>query len=207
MRIFEKFISPEDLKAVQDYLATIKFNTKEDHVPLHDGLFAEDGTKFDIHTRGEMPDHILEVFSKYSKGMYEGVLRYTSEEYHPPMFSKHYIARYRPGSYSNAHFNMEKPEGTYGSYLVWQNPISGGRITFPNYEANGKVGLDFIATPGDLIVFEETEKDTRGIQEILEGEMFISEAWMGKKGQHWMQNRSSYEETEWDDWEIKGFHE
>ena len=67
MKIFEKFILSEDLKIVQDYIQTIKFNTKEDHVPLHDGLFAEDATKFDIHTRGEMPDHILEIFSESTR--------------------------------------------------------------------------------------------------------------------------------------------
>lgn len=201
MKIFEKFILDEDIKIVQDYIKTINFNTKEDHDPLHDGLFAEDGTRFDIHTRGEMPDYILDIFSKYSKGMYEAVKKITTEEYHPPMFSKHYIARYRPGSYSEPHFNMEKPMGTFGSYLVWQNPEVGGRISFP------KLGLEFVATPGDLILFEESEEDRRGITEIVSGNLFLSEAWMGKKGQLWMTNRTPYDEVEWDDWEIKGFYE
>ena len=89
MKIFEKFILPEDLKIIQKYLETIKFNTKDDHVPLHDSLFAEEGTRFDIHTRGEMPDYILQIFSKYSKGMYDAVMGLVTDEYHPPMFSKH----------------------------------------------------------------------------------------------------------------------
>lgn len=199
MKIIKNFISDTDLKTVQNYLSTIKFHTKEDHVPLHDNLFAEEGTRFDIHTRGEMPDYILEIFSKYSKGMYESVLEDVRDEYHPPMFSKHYIARYRKGSYSEPHFNMDKPLGTYGSYIVWQNPKIGGHIVFP------KQVLDFVANPGDLIIFEESEKDLRGITEIVDGDMFISEAWMGKKGQLWMANRTPYEQVEWDDWEIKGF--
>jgi len=201
MKIFEKFITEEDLKVVQEYIETIKFNTKEEHVPLHDSLFAEEGTRFDIHTRGEMPDHILQIFSKYSKGMYEAVIKDETDEYHPPMFSKHYIARYRPGSYSEPHFNLDKPKGTYGSYLVWKNPEIGGKIVFP------KLGLEFVATPGDLIIFKESEEDVRGITEIIKGNMFVSEAWMGKKGQLWMANRTPYEEVEWDDWEIKGFYE
>jgi hypothetical protein len=85
--------------------------------------------------------------------------------------------------------------------LVWQNPVLGGKIRFP------KQGLEFYLTPGDLVVFEESEEDIREITEILEGDMFLSEAWMGKKGQHWMENRTSYEDTDWEDWEIKGFHE
>lgn len=201
MQIIGNFINADDLKTVQDYITTIKFNTKEDHDPLHDALFANEGTQFDIHTRGEMPDYILEIFSKYSKGYYDIIQSQVEFDYHPAMFSKHYIARYRAGSESQPHFNMEKPEGTYGSYIVWQNPKSGGHITFPNRK------FEFVATPGDLIIFEEKEEDSRGITKILDGDMFISEAWMGRKGQLWMPNRFSYEEVEWDNWEIKGFYE
>jgi hypothetical protein len=65
MKIYEKFICSEDLQAVQDYIKTIKFNTQDDHVPLHDNLFEKIGNKFDIHTRGEMPDHNQEVKKIY----------------------------------------------------------------------------------------------------------------------------------------------
>lgn len=201
MKIIANFINEEDLKVVQDYISTIKFNTKEDHVPLHDALFANEGTKFDIHTRGEMPDHILQIFSKYSKGYYEAVQSESELDYHPPMFSKHYIARYRSGAESEPHFNMEKPANTYGSYIVWKNAKKGGHILFPNRN------VDMIASPGDLIIFKESEEDKHGISKIEEGEMFISEAWMGTKGQLWMPNRTPYEQVEWDDWEIKGFYE
>lgn len=201
MKIIANFINEEDLKVIQDYISTIKFNTKEDHVPLHDALFANEGTKFDIHTRGEMPDHILQIFSKYSKGYYEAVQSESELDYHPPMFSKHYIARYRSGAESEPHFNMEKPANTYGSYIVWKNAKRGGHILFPNRN------IDMIASPGDLIIFKESEEDKHGISKIEEGEMFISEAWMGTKGQLWMPNRTPYEQVEWDDWEIKGFYE
>lgn len=201
MKIIANFINEEDLKVIQDYISTIKFNTKEDHVPLHDALFANEGTKFDIHTRGEMPDHILQIFSKYSKGYYEAVQSESELDYHPPMFSKHYIARYRSGAESEPHFNMEKPANTYGSYIVWKNAKKGGHILFPNRN------IDMIASPGDLIIFKESEEDKHGISKIEEGEMFISEAWMGTKGQLWMPNRTPYEQVEWDDWEIKGFYE
>lgn len=201
MKLIGNFINQEDLKTVQEYITTIKFNTREDHDPLHDALFDNEGTKFDIHTRGEMPDHILQIFSKYSKGFYEAVQSESELDYHPPMFSKHYIARYRNGGESEPHFNMEKPAHTFGSYIVWQNAKSGGHILFPNRE------IDMIATPGDLIIFEESEQDKHGISKIENGEMFISEAWMGVKGQLWMPNRTPYEKVEWNDWEIKGFYD
>jgi hypothetical protein len=201
MKIIEGFIGKEDLLIVQDYLNTIVFHTKDEHVPLHDNLF-DNGAPFDIHTRGEMPDHILEIFSKYSKGSYEIVQSENKDQYHPAMFSKHYIARYKPGSSDNPHHNEHtKPEGTYVSYIVWQNANSGGEFLFP------KLDKQFLANPGDLIYFKDTEENMHGLSEITDGFLFLSESWMGKKGQLWMENRSTYEEVEWDDWEIKGFHD
>lgn len=201
MEIVGNFINSIDLKTMQDYVAYIKFNTREDHDPLHDSLFENEGTKFDIHTRGEMPDEILNIFSKYSKGFFNYIQNKTEIKYHPPMFSKHYIARYREGSESEPHFNADKPSGTYGSYIIWNNAKRGGNVLFPNHQ------LSFTATPGDLIIFEESEKDIHGFSEILEGSLYISEAWMGRVGQLWMPNRIPYEEVEWGNWEIKGFYE
>ena len=201
MKIVKNFISQEDLKTVQDYLETIVFHTRDEHVPLHDNLFSG-GAPFDIHTRGEMPDHILEIFSKYSKGYYTTVQEENEDQYHPPMFSKHYIVRYRPGTSEPQHHNADsKPEGTYVSYIVWKNADEGGDFVFSG------LGETFKPTPGDLIYFKDDMENIHGISEIVSGHLFLSEAWMGKKGQHWMQNKASYEEVEWDDWEIKGFHE
>ncbi len=201
MKIVKDFISQDDLHTVQEYIKTISFNTKDEHVPLHDGLF-DGGAPFDIHTRGEMPQHILDIFSKYSKGYYEIVQAENTDKYHPAMFSKHYIARYRPGSSEPQHHNEDaKPEGTYVSYIVWQNAEAGGQFVFS--------GLDktFPPNPGDLIYFKDNRENIHGISEIESGHLFLSEAWMGKVGQHWMQNKASYEEVQWDDWEIKGFYE
>lgn len=200
MHIVENFINDEDVKIVQEYIKTINFNTKDNHDPLHDKLFSDINTTFDIHTRGEMPDYILAIFSKYSKGFYEKVQSMHEEEYHPPMFSKHYIAKHGEGSESQPHHNQDtKPKGTYGSYIVWQNAEIGGEIIFP------KIQKKFRANPGDLIFFEELEENSHGISKIFSGSIYISEAWMGRKGQLWMENRTSYEETNWEDWEIKGF--
>lgn len=202
MKIVRGFIEKNDLETIQQYVKSIQFHTKEDHVTLHDSLFESEGTRFDIHTRGEMPDNVLDVFSKYSKGYYDIVQSENEDAYHPPMFSKHYIARYRKGSYSEPHNNEKtKPEGTYCSLIVWQNADSGGEIIF------SETGEQFVAEPGDLIYFKDNFENNHGITEILSGDLFISEAWMGKKGQHWMDNRVSYEEVDWDNWEIKGFHE
>lgn len=196
--IIKNFISPVDLEKVQSYISTIKFNTREEHVPLHDDLFEKNNIVFDLHTRGEMPDDILEIFSKYSKGYYEKVQTLESDKYHPPMFSKHYIARYRDGSSVGPHFDPDKPEGTYKSYIYWNDDFEGGKLNFPS------LGESFLPAPGDLVFFIENEKNRYEVTEVKNGTLYMSEAWMGKVGKAWMPG-VNYETTNWDDWEIKGF--
>lgn len=197
--IVKGFISKEDVLVVQEYISTIKFHTKEDHVPLHDNLFEKFNAQFDLHTRGEMPDHILQIFSKYSKGFYELVqAKETEFQYHPPMFSKHYIARYRTGMSLGPQFDPDRPEGTYKSYIYWNSDFKGGDLAFPNFKEK------FKPEPGDLIFFVENSTNAYQIHEITDGTLFLSEAWMGRFGKAWMPN-IDYENTDWDDWEIKGF--
>ena len=198
IHLVKQFISPEDIKIVQDYIKSIKFNTKEDHVPLHNELFEKNNAVFDLHTRGEMPKHILEIFSKYSKGYYDNVQSIENDQYHPPMFSKHYIARYKPGTCLGPQFDPEKPEGTYKSYIYWNDDFNGGSISFPGWDKT------FNLEPGDLIFFVENEENRYRINTIEDNPLFLSEAWMGKVGQAWMPG-VDYTATNWDDWEIKGF--
>jgi hypothetical protein len=198
IHVVKNFISLEDVEIVNSYIKNIEFNTKDNHVPLHDELFEKNNSIFDIHTRGEMPQNILEIFSKYSKGYYEQVQSIEKEAYHPPMFSKHYIARYRPGLSLGPQFDPEKPEGTYKSYIYWNNEFSGGVLSFPN------LGESVHLSPGDLVFFVENEENQYKISTIESAPLFLSEAWMGRVGRSWMPG-VDYNETDWDDWEIKGF--
>lgn len=197
--VIKNFISPEDVLIVQDYIKTIKFNTKDEHVPLHDDLYNVMQASFDIHTRGEMPKHILEIFSKYSKSFYDAVQEMHPDiKYHPPMFSKHYIARYGVGTKIGPQFDPDKPEGTYKSYIYWNSDFEGGKIGVEGH-------LDaFKPDPGTLIFFLESKDSRHFIEELTAGYLFTSEAWVGRVGQAWMTN-VDYEATNWDDWEIKGF--
>jgi hypothetical protein len=44
----------------------------------------------------------------------------------------------------------------------------------------------------------------RKITPVLDGKMYLSQAWMGLKGQSWFPN-VDYDKVEWDNWEIRGF--
>jgi hypothetical protein len=146
-----------------------------------------------------MPDHILAIFSKYSKGFYDLIEEEFPGEYLPPMFSKHYIARYNVGTEIVPQFDITKPEGTYKSIIFWNNNFDGGELSFPELKFSIK------PEPGDLVFFEEGQTNMCAITKILSGPLYFSEAWVGKKGQLWMPSREPYEKIDWDNWEIKGF--
>jgi len=199
MKIIKSFMTSKDVKTIVDYISTIKFNTKENHDPLHDNLYQEYNAQFDLHTRGEMTEEILKIFSKYSKGFYDLINSEFPDEYLPAMFSKHYIAKYSPGSEVFPQFDSSKPNSTYKSIIFWNNDFGGGELVFPKLEKT------VIASPGDLIIFEENEENICGISKILNKPLYFSEAWMGKKGQLWMPSNEPYDKIPWDNWEIKGF--
>ena len=199
MKIIKNFVSKEDVKIIQDYISTIKFNTKDDHDPLHDALYQEYNARFDLHTRGEMPQYILNIFSKYSKGLYDIIESMFPGEYLPAMFSKHYIAKYHAGFESGPQFDPSKPPGTYKSIIFWNDDFDGGNLVFPELKESVK------PSPGDLVFFEESQKNMCSITKILSGPLYLSEAWVGKRGQLWMPSNEPYENVQWDNWEIKGF--
>jgi hypothetical protein len=151
-----------------------------------------------------LSDEILQIFSKYSKGFYDIVTEMNKDlEYLPPMFSKHYIARYLTGSGELPHTDTNRPEHTLVSYIFWNNNYSGGNIISVNSETQQESEIDY--SPGDLIIFEEgNAEDMRKITPVLDGRMYLSQAWMGLKGQSWFPN-VDYDKVEWDNWEIRGF--
>jgi hypothetical protein len=199
MEIIKNFISKEDVELVQKYISTVSFHTKDNHVPLHDDLYEKYNAPFDLHTRGEMPSEILNVFSKYSEGFYNTIMSLGHKNYLPPMFSKHYIARYVSGKSLGPQYDESKPEGTYKSIIFWNNDFEGGELEFVNLNKTIK------PEPGDLVYFVESEKNRCAISKITNGDMYISEAWMGISGELWMPSSIPYEEIDWNNWEIKGF--
>ena len=197
--VVKKFISDDDVKIVQEYIKGISFNTKDNHPPLHDHLYTDFNAPFDIHTRGEMPDYILNIFSKYSEGLYKTLIKNIDVNYHAPMFSKHYIARCNTGFEIGPQWDESKPDRTIKSIIYWNNDFEGGKMSFPNIYVDG-----LTLEPGDLIYFVDCETNAHKISKITEGTLYMSEAWAGLKGKPWMFN-VDYEKTDWDNWEIKGF--
>jgi hypothetical protein len=204
MIVIKNFLPLEDVKTVYEYAKSSFFHTKENHSPLHDNLFSQESVNFHIRTRGEFSDEILQIFSKYSKQFYDIVVDMNKDlEYLPPMFSKHYIARYVPEFGEPAQTDISRPAHTLVGYVVWNNDYSGGKLFSVNSKTQQETEIDY--SPGDLIIFEEGNfEDMREIKPVLDGSLYLSKSWLGLKGQAWFAN-VDYDKVEWDHWEIRGF--
>lgn len=204
MIVIRNFFSSEEVSLLAEYAQSAHFHTKEDHPPLHDNLYSQDSINFDIRTRGEFPDEVLKVFSEYSRRLFEYISELHSDiEYLPPMFSKYYIARYRPGAFEPPQTDKDKPSGTYVAYVYWNADFSGGQMVSVDSIGGTEEVVDI--NPGDVVIFEEGNySEMRSIRPITEGSLYLSQAWLGPKGKAWFSN-VNYDTTIWDSWEIRGF--
>jgi len=204
MIVIKNFLSNEDVQTVYEYAKSSNFHTKENHPPLHDNLFSQDSINFHIRTRGEFSDEILEIFSKYSRRFYETIAESNKDlEYLPPMFSKHYIAKYVSGFGELPLTDTNRPAKTLVGYVVWNNNYNGGKLVSVNAKTQEESEINY--SPGDLVIFEEGNlEDMRKITTVSDGTMYLSQAWMGLKGQSWFPS-VDYDKVEWDSWEIRGF--
>jgi hypothetical protein len=167
----------EDLELINNFVNTIKFNTKEDHIPLHDPLFSNPNVNFDITTYGDMPREVVSIFEKYCQAIKDAVTKITNTEYDPPILGKSYIMRYSPGTNIGMHYSSNRPNNTFRSIVKWNDNHEGGALKFKNY----KVNKNLIA--GDCIIFPENEDFMIEITKIEKNNMFISDFWNAPIGQ------------------------
>lgn len=170
-------VTPEDIAEVFEYINSAKFNTKEDHIPLHDPLFANDFANFGIVTYGDMPKHVVDIFDKICNGIQSAVSELSGKEYDPPILGKSYIMRYNSGTSIGVHYDQSRPESTYRAMMFWSDVQEGAKLKFKNY----KLGFDPAA--GDCIIFPESEEYAREITEVKETALYFSDFWNAPKGQ------------------------
>jgi len=169
--------TPEDLELIGKFVDSVKFNTKEDHIPLHDPLFSQEGVNFDITTYGDMPREVVSIFEKYCVAIQEAVTQITGIKYDQPILGKSYIMRYAPGATISMGYSADRPENVFRSIVKWNDCHDGGIFKFNKY----KVAKDLVA--GDCIIFPETEEFSREITTVEKKPMFISDFWNAPIGQ------------------------
>lgn len=177
IKIVKDVVGIEELNIVLSYANNTKYNTKEDHIPLHDPLFSNGNVAFDIVTYGDMPKEVVDIFDKYCKKIKESVSSITGTEYDPPILGKSYIAKYNKNTKLDMGYDSIRPKNVFTSYVVWNSNFEGGKIRFKNY----KIAVDL--KPGDFIIFPEEEDYQREITEIKNGSLLLSQFWNAPVGQ------------------------
>lgn len=171
IKVIKNICTSDELTFIHNYLSSAKFNTKEDHVPLHDPLFSQDNVFFDIVTYGDMGKEISYIFNKYCQEIKNAVSELENKKYGPPILGKSYIMRYKSGTGIGMHFAGDRPENVYRSIVIWNDDFSGGKIKFKNF----KLAIDL--SPGDCIVFPETEEYSREMTTVESGNVMLSDFW------------------------------
>lgn len=169
--------SREDLELVERFVNSVKFNTREDHIPLHDPLFSQDNIDFDIITYGDMPRDVVEIFERYVTAIKNAVSEISGKEYDPPILGKSYILRYTTGRRVPLNYSTDRPKNTYRSILKWNDSHQGGIFKFKNY----KIAKELVA--GDCIIFPETDEFSREFTLVEDGNMFLSDFWNAPVGE------------------------
>lgn len=167
----------EDLELIERFVNDIKFNTKEDHISLHDPLFSQDGINFDIVTYGDMSKDIVDVFKKYIYEIKKAVTEISKIEYGIPILGKSYILRYTSGKELPFGYSENRPKNTYRSVVIWNDNYVGGNFKFKNYKIAKKI------LPGDCIIFPDNEEFSWGLSKIDSGSVFLSDFWNAPVGQ------------------------
>ena len=167
----------EDLLLVDEFVNSVKFNTKEDHIPLHDPLFSNPNVNFDITTYGDMPKEVVDIFEKYTFAIQRAVSQATKVFYDPPILGKSYIMRYVAGTEISMGFGSDRPKNVFRSIIQWNDSFKGGTFKFKNY----KIGKTLV--PGDCIIFPETEEFSREVTMIEDGNLFLSDFWNAPVGE------------------------
>jgi hypothetical protein len=167
----------EDLELIGKFVDSVKFNTKEDHVPLHDFLFSQEGINFEIVTYGDMTREVVSVFEKYCNAIKEAVTEISGTNYDSPILGKSYIMKYVPGTNISPGYSASRPENVFRSIVKWNDCHEGGSFIFKNYNITEKL------IAGDCIIFPETEEFSREFTIVEKKSMFISDFWNAPTGQ------------------------
>lgn len=167
----------EDLKLINEFVNYVKFNTKSDHIPLHDPLFSQDSINFEITTYGDMTKEIVDIFEKYTVAIQKAVSQMNKIFYDPPILGKSYIVKYTVGNGMQMSYNTDRPKNVFRSIVKWNDSCEGGFFKFQNY----KIAKNLIA--GDCIIFPENEDFAREITTVQSGSLFISDFWNAPVGQ------------------------
>lgn len=177
IKVIKDCITQSDLEIVNNYLSTAYFNTKENHIPLHNNLFDNSVMDFGITTYGDMGKEISFIFSKISDAVSKATSEISKKEYGQAIVTKSYIMKFENQKELDLGFDQNRPNDVFRSMIFWNKNIQEINVYFI------KEKLNYNLAPGDIIVFPETENFIRKVTHNTEFPVFISDFWNAPKGQ------------------------
>ena len=177
IKVIKQCLTESDINIVNNYLLSAKFNTKEDHIPLHDKLFENNPMDFGLTTYGDMGKEISFIFNKICNEISKATSEISQEEYGFPILTKSYIMKFNNSKQINLGFDGGRPEKVFRSLVFWNKDIKTITVSFPNKQITEQVSL------GDVIVFPETQEFSRTILNDTEFPVYVSDFWNAPKNQ------------------------
>jgi hypothetical protein len=177
IKIIKNCIDTKDIDYVNNYLASTKFNTKDDHVPLHDNLFNTSNNNFDITTYGDMGKEISFIFDKICKCIADATSEISGQQYGPPILTKSYIMKFNNYKELPLGFDPNRPDKVFRSLVFWNKSIDSLKLSF--------FGQNIVHDifPGDIVVFPETEEFIRTVNNNTDFPIYISDFWNAPEGE------------------------
>ena len=172
--IIDNIIEKEKVEMVVDYCKKTKFNTKEDHIPLHDPLFSNPNVNFDLITYGDLNKEIVDEFIKICSAIKKETTRISKVNYDEPILGKSYIARFNPKTYPLQGCDYSRPNDVYTAIFIWGEEYDGANFTIKTNT--------HILKPGDCLIVPESKEYSRSVTELTNGQMFVSQFWNAPHG-------------------------
>lgn len=176
IKVVKGYVNKEDIDLVNNYLISAKFNTREEHSPLHNNLFENNGSNFSITTYGDMGKDISHVFNKICECIKSNVSELTGKDYGPPILTKSYIMAFNQKELPMS-FDPGRPQDVFRSLVFWNKDIPNITVSLDNQDI--KETLE----PGDIIIFPETQEFSRTAINDTDFPIYVSDFWNAPSGQ------------------------
>lgn len=177
IKILKGCLKEEDIDFVNNYLSDARFNTRENHMPLHDNLFSNSNNNFDITTYGDMGKEISYIFNKICQCIADSTSEISGEQYGPPILTKSYIMKFSNYRELPLGFDPNRPLKVFRSLVFWNSNIDKISLYFPNQEITHEL------SPGDIIIFPETEDFIRTVVNSSDYPIYLSDFWNAPKNE------------------------
>ena len=177
IKVIKECLTTKEIDVVNEYLMSANFNTRENHIPLHDNLFSNNQMDFGITTYGDMGKEISYIFNKICQCIIDCTSEISKEQYGSPILTKSYIMKFDNTNELMLGFDALRPPKVFRSMVFWNKEIENIHVVFPEKQIKEEL------SPGDIIIFPETQEFSRKILNKNKFPIYMSDFWNAPKNE------------------------